>query len=126
MALQLEEVVEDPADVVQRVRALDVARELHDVPRVAPRNRRSVGDRLGPLGLGQARPLLLVLARRFGVLVEVQQAAQRSRQVLARLDQVEHPVLHEEPGRLEALGELLANRLLDHRRPGEPDVRGRL
>ena len=47
-------------------------------------------------------------------------------EVLARLDEVEHPVLDEELGRLEAVRERLANRLLDHLRAGEADVAARL
>jgi hypothetical protein len=41
-------------------------------------------------------------------------------------DQVEHPVLEQELAALEALGQLLADRLLDDARAGEPSERLRL
>ena len=42
-------------------------------------------------------------------------------QVLAVHDHVEEPVLEEELARLEALGELAPDRVLDHGRPGEAE-----
>ena len=58
--------------------------------------------------------------------VQLEQLAQHVLDVLARLDQVEHPVVEQELGGLEALRELLADGLLDHLRAGESDVRVRL
>ena len=58
--------------------------------------------------------------------MQLEQLPQRAAQVLARLDEVEHAVVEQELGGLEAVGERLPDRLLDHLRPGEADVAARL
>jgi len=123
--VQFLEAVEHEADEVEEPRAVDVARELHDLPGVARGQLLGVGDRRHPVARGQA-PLARGRVFATGSLrvgVHFEQVADRAAQTLARLDQVEHPVLEQEAGGLEALGELLADRLLDHRGPGEADVR---
>ena len=65
----------------------------------------------------------VLAASRLGAGVELEQVADRAAQAFARLDQVEHPVLEQEAGGLEPVGQLLADRLLDHGGPGEADVR---
>ena len=109
VAVQLEEVVEHEADVVERVRALEVARELHDVPRVARRRaprRRSTGSAPSVSGSRAASAPPSACALSSARACELEQVADRAPEVLARLDQVEHPVLHQEAGRLEAVGQL--------------------
>src|SRR5207253_1973238 len=58
------------------------------------------------------------------------QQPEQLRQLLAHLlavdDGVDHPVLQKELAPLEPLGQLLADGLLDHPRPGESDQRLRL
>ena len=123
--MQLLEGVEGKADQVEEPRAVDVARELHDLPGVARRQPLGIDDRRGALGRRQA-PLArrrVLAARGLGAGVELEQVADRAAQPFARLDQVEHPVLEQEARRLEPVGQLLADRLLDHGRPGEADVR---
>ena len=98
VAVELLEVVEDVADVLERVRPLDVAGELDDVPggrRSAARSGSVTGARRA-VGVS-GRP-----SRRPRERVELEQLAERAAQVLARLDEVEHAVLEQELGRLEA------------------------
>ena len=109
VAVQLDEVVEDEADVVERVRPLEVARELDDLPGVASHEPLGLRDGLLAVGLRQSRGERCGV-RSPGLLdprVELEEVPDRARQVLARLDQIEHPVLHQEAGRLEAVGQLL-------------------
>ena len=53
VAEELLEVVEDVADVLERVRPVDVARELDDLPRVADLQLLGVGDRRRAVHLGE-------------------------------------------------------------------------
>jgi hypothetical protein len=52
---------------------------------------------------------------------QAQELGDAPAQILALHDHVHHAVLHQELGALEALGQLLADGLLDHPRSGEPD-----
>src|SRR4051812_474993 len=56
----------------------------------------------------------------------VQEAADRSLHLGPHRDEVDHPMLDQKLGALEAFGEGLADRLLDHARTGETDQRLRL
>ena len=122
VAVQLEEVVEHEAHVVERVRPFQVARELNDLPGVARcEHLRFLHRLLAPVS-GRLAVSDAPSAPR-GLLdpgVQVEQGPDRPPEVLARLDEVEHAVLQQELGGLEALGQLLADRLLDHRGPAKP------
>src|SRR5271167_1013601 len=63
------------------------------------------------------------LLRRY--LHEVQRARDVVPEIAAMHDGVEHAVLEEKFAALEAFGQLLADGLLDHTRPGEADERSR-
>ena len=123
--MQLLEAIEDRAHQIEHPRAVDVARELHDLPRIARGQLCGVAHQRRALRLRQAlHPRGAVLAaHRLGLRVEFEQVADRAPQALARFDQIEHPVLEQEAGGLEPLGQLLADRLLDHRRSREADMR---
>ena len=67
-----------------------------------------------------------VPVRRVGLaaaLEPAQRALERRLEILARHDHVDHAVLEQELRALEARRQLLADRLLDHARPGEADQR---
>ncbi len=120
VAEELLEVVEDVADVLERVRPVRVSGELDRLPRVAGRQLRCVDNRRRALGLRQP------VGPAGRTRVQLEDLAQRVLQRLARLDEVELAVVEQEPRRLEAVGQLLADRLLDHLRAGEADVAPRL
>ena len=87
-----------------------------------------VGDRRSAVRAGKPRQagLRVLAARLLGQGVKRQQVAERSPQVLPRLDHVKHPVVDQERRGLEAVRKLLVDRLFDHRRTCKADVRARL
>src|SRR5207245_10512277 len=84
VAEELLVVVEDVADVLQRVRTVRVAGELHDLPRVGCGQLLGVRDRRGARPAGEARGTGTVGAR-----VQLDDLAQRVAQGLTRLDRAE-------------------------------------